>query len=63
MVGTRHIRTVSPTLAESELSMMLVPAAGGTGATFIYYYQAEKESSGREAQRRELAAKHPTSCS
>lgn len=40
--------------------MMLVPAARGTGATFIYYYQAGKErGGGREEQRRELAVKRP----
>lgn len=38
---------------------MLVPAAGGTGVTFIYDYQAGKERAGREEQRRELAVKHP----
>lgn len=46
-------------LAEAGLSVRLVPAARGTGATFIYYYQAGKEKGGREEQRRELAVKHP----
>lgn len=51
--------TAAPARAEAGLSMMLVPAAGGMGVTFIYDYQAGKERAGREEQRRELAVKHP----
>lgn len=57
--GMGHVRTAAPGPAEAGLSMMLVPAAGGTGATFIYYYQAGKETEEREEQRRELAVKRP----
>lgn len=57
--GPGHIRTAAPALAEAGLSVRLIPAAPGTGATFIYYYQAGKERGGREEQRRELAVKHP----
>lgn len=41
--GDGHTGTVAPALAEAGLSVMLVPAARGTGATFIYHYQAGKK--------------------
>lgn len=44
--GTGHVGTAAPAPAEAGLSVMLDPAAGGTGATFIYYYQAGKEERG-----------------
>lgn len=47
--GMGHVGTVAPAPAEAGLSMMLVPAARGTGATFIYYYQAGKEGKGEGA--------------
>lgn len=56
---TGHMGTAAPALAEAGLGVMLVPTAAGAGATFIYRYQAGKESGGREEQRRELAVKRP----
>lgn len=50
VTGTGHVRTAAPAPAEAGLSVMLVPAARGTGATFIYYYQAGKEKAGERSR-------------
>lgn len=50
IAGTGHIRTAAPVLAEPALSVRLVPVARGTGATFIYYYQAGKQRGGERSR-------------